>query len=442
MAKKVGDRYASMAELAAALGDYLNSGAPQPRTDPTSASLRLPETTAARVPQPGENSLVGQFFGQLRLDVEEASSAPLRPTPGPGGGSTPRAAPLARAAAPGLGGRGGCRGGAATGGGDLPDRDGQGRAGHRDCRPRRRGGGHARRRAGDDRRSQDGAKGRTAVGRIPCRVEGRPRGAAALDGHLHVESGRAGDRARPAGAVPALPLPPLAAPPPPAPPVDSHRPRRRWLPKRRFPRDPSARSVASQGRLGGCLASPSHPMVVVSWPPALPSRSGTWGRGVRPSSSRTSSPGRQSFPRMVVARWRAVPIERSGSGMRRAAENSAASGLSRDGTAGPYRSRRMPDRFCSASTIRCITTTSIRAESYGGSQGWAKARTPRSAVRPSPPTDASSPTAWAGAIGPRSASGTSPAARSCAGWHRKRDVRKSLSPRTAGASSQATSSGG
>ena len=103
MAKKVGDRYASMSELAAALGDYLNSGARQPRPDPSTASLRVAgddgrACVASRARSPWSASSSSNCDWTPRRIV-----GPAAPDTRPGSGSTPRAAPLARAAAPGSG---------------------------------------------------------------------------------------------------------------------------------------------------------------------------------------------------------------------------------------------------------------------------------------------------------------------------------------------------
>ena len=81
MAKKVGDRYASMAELAAALTGFLRSPSASPTPAAPAGSPASPSPTSGERPQPtGSNSLVGQFLDQLA--GTKASPSPIA-TPEP-----------------------------------------------------------------------------------------------------------------------------------------------------------------------------------------------------------------------------------------------------------------------------------------------------------------------------------------------------------------------
>ena len=81
MAKAVGDRYASMAELAAALTGFLQSPSASPTPAASAGSPASPSPTSGERPQPaGSNSLVGQFLAQLA--GTKASPSPI-PTPEP-----------------------------------------------------------------------------------------------------------------------------------------------------------------------------------------------------------------------------------------------------------------------------------------------------------------------------------------------------------------------
>jgi formylglycine-generating enzyme required for sulfatase activity/serine/threonine protein kinase len=81
MAKAVGDRYASMAELAAALTGYIHSLSTTPTPTESVDSPASPSPTADMRPKPaGSDSLVRQFLGQL---VENDPSPPPAPTPEP-----------------------------------------------------------------------------------------------------------------------------------------------------------------------------------------------------------------------------------------------------------------------------------------------------------------------------------------------------------------------
>jgi formylglycine-generating enzyme required for sulfatase activity/serine/threonine protein kinase len=81
MAKAVGDRYASMAELAAALTGFIHflSASPTPTESVDSPTSPSP-TSGQRPKPPGSDSLVRQFLGHL---VENDPSPPAVPTPEP-----------------------------------------------------------------------------------------------------------------------------------------------------------------------------------------------------------------------------------------------------------------------------------------------------------------------------------------------------------------------
>ena len=81
MAKAIGDRYTSMAELAAALTGFLHSPPASPTPTASSASPASPSPASGDGPQPaGSNSLVGQFLARL---AGAKASAPPIPTPEP-----------------------------------------------------------------------------------------------------------------------------------------------------------------------------------------------------------------------------------------------------------------------------------------------------------------------------------------------------------------------
>ena len=87
MAKAVGDRYTSMAELAAALTGFLHSPSASPAPAAPAGPPASPSPTSGERPQPtGSNSLVGQFLDQLAAN--QASPAPI-PTPEPGASREP-----------------------------------------------------------------------------------------------------------------------------------------------------------------------------------------------------------------------------------------------------------------------------------------------------------------------------------------------------------------
>ena len=86
MAKTVGDRYTSMAELAAALTGFLQSLSASSAAAPA-GSPALPSPASGERPLPvGSNSLVAQFLGQLAGN--QALPAPI-PTPGPDASGPP-----------------------------------------------------------------------------------------------------------------------------------------------------------------------------------------------------------------------------------------------------------------------------------------------------------------------------------------------------------------
>jgi formylglycine-generating enzyme required for sulfatase activity/serine/threonine protein kinase len=81
MAKAIGDRYTSMAELAAALTGFLQSSPASPAPAVSSGSPASPSPASGKHPQPaGSNSLVGEFLAQL-AGIKESPSA--IPTPEP-----------------------------------------------------------------------------------------------------------------------------------------------------------------------------------------------------------------------------------------------------------------------------------------------------------------------------------------------------------------------
>ncbi len=81
MAKAVGDRYTSMAELAAALTGFLHSPSASPTPTAPSGSPASPSPTSGERPQPaGSDSQVRQFLGQL---AGTKASPPPIPTPKP-----------------------------------------------------------------------------------------------------------------------------------------------------------------------------------------------------------------------------------------------------------------------------------------------------------------------------------------------------------------------
>jgi serine/threonine protein kinase len=81
MSKAVGDRYATMAELAAALTAFLQVSSASPTTTAQAGSPAMPSPTSSEQPQPaGSNSLVGQFLSQL---AGNKVSPPSIPTPEP-----------------------------------------------------------------------------------------------------------------------------------------------------------------------------------------------------------------------------------------------------------------------------------------------------------------------------------------------------------------------
>ena len=77
MAKSVGDRYASMAELAAALTGFLQSPSASPTPSAPVGSPASPSSTSSKQPQPaGSNSLIGQFLAQLAGTTESPTPKP------------------------------------------------------------------------------------------------------------------------------------------------------------------------------------------------------------------------------------------------------------------------------------------------------------------------------------------------------------------------------
>ncbi len=76
MSKTVGDRYASMAELAAALTGFLQSSSASPMAAAASGSPTSPSPALGERPQPaGSDSLVGHFLAQLAEN--QASPSPI-----------------------------------------------------------------------------------------------------------------------------------------------------------------------------------------------------------------------------------------------------------------------------------------------------------------------------------------------------------------------------
>jgi len=87
MAKAIGDRYTSMAELAAALTGFLQSPSASSAAAATAGSPVAPSQASGERPQPpGNNSLVGKFLAQLA--GTEASASPV-PTPEPVASAVP-----------------------------------------------------------------------------------------------------------------------------------------------------------------------------------------------------------------------------------------------------------------------------------------------------------------------------------------------------------------
>ena len=87
MAKAVGDRYTSMAEMAAALTGFLRSPSASPAPAAPSGSPAAPSPASGERPQPtGSNSLVGQFLAGL---AENKASPPSIRTPEPVASATP-----------------------------------------------------------------------------------------------------------------------------------------------------------------------------------------------------------------------------------------------------------------------------------------------------------------------------------------------------------------
>jgi serine/threonine protein kinase len=81
MARTVKDRYASMAELAAALTGFLHSSSTSPTPQRSVDSPASPSSTSGKRPQPaGSNSLVGQFLAQL-AGTDESPSSIATPEP-------------------------------------------------------------------------------------------------------------------------------------------------------------------------------------------------------------------------------------------------------------------------------------------------------------------------------------------------------------------------
>ena len=77
MARTIEDRYASMAELAAALTGFLHSSSASPTSLRSVGSPDSPSPTSGKRPEPaGSNSLVGQFLAQLAGTEESPSSIP------------------------------------------------------------------------------------------------------------------------------------------------------------------------------------------------------------------------------------------------------------------------------------------------------------------------------------------------------------------------------
>jgi formylglycine-generating enzyme required for sulfatase activity/serine/threonine protein kinase len=78
MARMVKDRYASMAELAAALTGFLHSSSTSPRPQRSADLPSSPSSTSGKRPHPaGSDSLIGQFLAQLAGTEESASSIPI-----------------------------------------------------------------------------------------------------------------------------------------------------------------------------------------------------------------------------------------------------------------------------------------------------------------------------------------------------------------------------
>ncbi len=88
MAKAIGDRYFSMAELAAALTGFLHSPSASPTPTSSVGSPASPSPTSGERPRPvGSDSLVGQFLDQLAqhketpFPIRTAEPVALRPPP-------------------------------------------------------------------------------------------------------------------------------------------------------------------------------------------------------------------------------------------------------------------------------------------------------------------------------------------------------------------------
>ena len=95
MAKEVGDRYASMAELAAALTGFLQSPSATPTPTAPVGSPASPSPTSGERPRPaGSDSLVAQFLAQLAGNKASPSSDP---DSGAGAAHAANAAALRRA---------------------------------------------------------------------------------------------------------------------------------------------------------------------------------------------------------------------------------------------------------------------------------------------------------------------------------------------------------
>jgi formylglycine-generating enzyme required for sulfatase activity/serine/threonine protein kinase len=96
MAKPVGDRYASMAELAAALTGFIHSLSVSPTPTASVGSTVSPSTTSDERPKPaGSDSLVHQFLGQL-VENDPSPSPVATPKPVASRSSLPERRRLSR----------------------------------------------------------------------------------------------------------------------------------------------------------------------------------------------------------------------------------------------------------------------------------------------------------------------------------------------------------
>jgi serine/threonine protein kinase len=79
MAKRVGDRYATMGELAAELEDYLAGGSRGPRPRPPVGSPEAAGTAGMPAQRSSAESLAAQFFAWVASEQESASALPAGP---------------------------------------------------------------------------------------------------------------------------------------------------------------------------------------------------------------------------------------------------------------------------------------------------------------------------------------------------------------------------